>query len=705
MAGLITKNNAKGLLQSGVSIGAVSTTLQNGHTLPPLGAGEYTFGTFVSQSNQLEVVRVTARSGNTITHSATVGAYFAGDRFELRPCAELLAALAQEAAAKSVVTLAAGPNDYTGTPAPAIVSYANVAWTFKFPNANTSTTVNINLATLGNVRVKDREGNDPAIGAIKANAFHLGYFDGTNMVLLTLEPNTVVNPPAITVRQAVQCGAVDANGQANWLTAGTGLKVNLTATAAAVALAFAAGFTSYGANDLVTQLTADAADQFGTLPANVTSYLYADYVDPVTKTGGNTLVPPQYGNTFDRARHALLHFDGLAGSTAIIDDLGNSFSPQGGAKLQSNQTFAGFGATALGGGGTNNRLNGTTDYVRCNDIKSLGGKSWFVRCKIYPTAVPSSGASYRICSLVNGANVGMDVGIYGATNKIGIFLSSNGSSPDISNGGQTTTTINVNTAYTVELTYDDTAGKYYVYVNGVKELEIASSARICGGDGLSIGCMGLGVASSFFQGYIDEFEYGQWCEHPNGTTYTPASGPSSVNQAGRLIHWFDIPNMVMREVTAASSVGGTNPTFTTRNRLFVGEADAGGASISSVRSYAYQGKYRSPLVAVPNAGTRTTFLANIGVDPQQIIPKSFLRFAGGWNGYSAGMVVPATTYYLGTNPPALDPNIAEDSCTVAFLNNANGIQLAIQRGSPNSYAALPPGSGTAQLFMTAQRGF
>jgi hypothetical protein len=158
-------------------------------------------------------------------------------------------------------------------------------------------------------------------------------------------------------------------------------------------------------------------------------------------------------------------------------------------------------------------------------------------------------------------------------------------------------------------------------------------------------------------------------------------------------------------VTAASAVAGTDPTLTARSRLFLGEADTGAATVSAVRTYAYQRKYKSPLTAIPAASSRTTFAANLGVDPQFVSMRTWIRFNSAWNGYSPGTVVPATTYYLGTNPPYLDPNAIEDQNVCAFLNNANGIQIAVPRSAPNSYGTLPTGSGTAQIYVEARGTF
>jgi hypothetical protein len=182
---LVLKNNAVGLLQLAIGAGATSTTLQGGHTMPVLGAGDYTFATFVSPSNTLEVVKVTAIVGDVITHAATSNAFDAGSRFELRPCLEAVNALMQEATSKVAVTMA-GTDTYTGTASPVPTSYVGIAWILKFTNANTIAAPTVNLNALGAKTIKNRDGAALVAGDIKAGSVHVAFYDGTNMILVTV---------------------------------------------------------------------------------------------------------------------------------------------------------------------------------------------------------------------------------------------------------------------------------------------------------------------------------------------------------------------------------------------------------------------------------------------------------------------------------------------------------------------------------------
>lgn len=77
------------------------------------------------------------------------------------------------------------------------------------------------------------------------------------------------------VRQTVSTGATTA-GAASFLSAGSGLSVNLSATAVPVTVSYAYGFGLNGAIDYVSQYLADAAAAWSALTANATLFLYSD---------------------------------------------------------------------------------------------------------------------------------------------------------------------------------------------------------------------------------------------------------------------------------------------------------------------------------------------------------------------------------------------------------------------------------------------
>lgn len=69
-------NNVTGFLNTAITASDTGVVLQsgNGASFPSLGAGEYFYATLVSTGGTLEVVKVTARSGDSMTVLLGVGA-------------------------------------------------------------------------------------------------------------------------------------------------------------------------------------------------------------------------------------------------------------------------------------------------------------------------------------------------------------------------------------------------------------------------------------------------------------------------------------------------------------------------------------------------------------------------------------------------------------------------------------------------------
>lgn len=424
--------------------------------------------------------------------------------------------------------------------------------------------------------------------------------DGSQLTNLPLQAIPVV----VGTRQTVLSGAVDNSNLPNWLAAGTGLAVDLKATTVAVRLAYASGLV-----DTQLDLTADAANQFGTLPANSTLYLFADRLTGTTFTGSSSRCPPQYGGSFDSTSgRFLLHFDGAPLATTFLDDWGSgSWAAVGSAKLQNNQ--AKFGATALGGSGTNNALIASgADRVRNASITSLPSGGWTLACQGWATA--QANGINALFSLVNGSGLGLIL-CTNASGKVQCGLSSNGGSFDIVSFNSGTATIATGSWHAYELSWD--GSNYRIKVDGVLDQTIASSLPICpfstgfciGGDPLTSG--------RGWQGYIDEVEMVPYCRHPGASSYTAPTVASAVNTAGELACWFDVPNMTMREVSGPNTVTAGGPvSFTARNRVFVGEADTGASSVSAIRAYAYRGYYDQTFTTT---AVLTVKNHNLGVQP------------------------------------------------------------------------------------------
>lgn len=94
--GVKVTNNAFGTLSASINNTDTTVTLDSGQgaRFPTLGASDYFYGTVIDTSNNLEIVKVTARSTDSMTvtraqDNTTARAFAIGDRFELRPTAAL----------------------------------------------------------------------------------------------------------------------------------------------------------------------------------------------------------------------------------------------------------------------------------------------------------------------------------------------------------------------------------------------------------------------------------------------------------------------------------------------------------------------------------------------------------------------------------------------------------------------------------------
>lgn len=88
-------NNGHSTLASSLTSSGTSITVASGHgaRFPSLSSGEYFYATLIDASNNLEIVKVTARSSDVLTatraqESTTARAFAIGDRIELRVTAQ-----------------------------------------------------------------------------------------------------------------------------------------------------------------------------------------------------------------------------------------------------------------------------------------------------------------------------------------------------------------------------------------------------------------------------------------------------------------------------------------------------------------------------------------------------------------------------------------------------------------------------------------
>ena len=98
---VVFSNNAATNLASNVSANATTISVVDGSVFPDVSGGHHTYLTLHDLNDNIEMVKLTARSGNTLTvdrgHDGTTGRSFvAGDKCELRITAVLLNEIASQ---------------------------------------------------------------------------------------------------------------------------------------------------------------------------------------------------------------------------------------------------------------------------------------------------------------------------------------------------------------------------------------------------------------------------------------------------------------------------------------------------------------------------------------------------------------------------------------------------------------------------------
>ena len=83
------KNNASSFITANITSSQTAITLVSGGSFPTLSSGEYFYGTLEDTSGNVEIVKVTARTGNILTvvrgqDGSTPRGFPASSRFELR---------------------------------------------------------------------------------------------------------------------------------------------------------------------------------------------------------------------------------------------------------------------------------------------------------------------------------------------------------------------------------------------------------------------------------------------------------------------------------------------------------------------------------------------------------------------------------------------------------------------------------------------
>ena len=137
----------------------------------------------VARSNQVNKVLRQA-AAMVAAMGGLIDAYSDRDALDDGDIASLTTKIAQtiQAGMFSYVAATGTANAWVLSPTPAVPSYSagRVLWVIP-PATNTSTTVNVNISTLGDRRIKKSDGNDPAIGDLVSGKAVPTIDDGTSI--------------------------------------------------------------------------------------------------------------------------------------------------------------------------------------------------------------------------------------------------------------------------------------------------------------------------------------------------------------------------------------------------------------------------------------------------------------------------------------------------------------------------------------------
>ena len=216
---------------------------------------------------------------------------------------------------------------------------------------------------------------------------------------------------------------------------------------------------------------------------------------------------------------ALLHFDGVNGSTTITDNSKNN--------LTVTATNGAFISTAQSKfGGSSVFFDGTNDYVSIpnNTDFNFASGTFTIEFWVYFSSV--TGERFLVSTYQNSTN-GWFVDLY--LGKIIVGFTGDGA--DITG----TTTISINTWYHIAVS--GTAGSYKLFINGVQDGSTYTGATALSSTApLYLGTLvASGVFYLYFQGYIDELRitngYARYTGNFTPSTTAFADGGGDVGKA------------------------------------------------------------------------------------------------------------------------------------------------------------------------------
>ena len=375
-------NNASGTLAASITAAATSITLTTGQgaLFPALSAGDYFYATLADSSNNLEIIKVTARTGDSLTatrgqEGTSARAYSAGDKLELRATAAALADVASGVNLTSITTLTTAlPVNQGGT------------------GSTTASGARTNLGT-----VADTTGNGIAVRTA-ANT-------------LTARTVTAGTGISVTNGDGVAGNPTITNAGVTGLTAGTGISVSASTGASTITNT---GVTSF--NGATGAVTFDASDYSmvayttaGTFTWTKPAGLKAVYVRVV---GGGGAGGVRRNTTTGKASFwAGGHGGGAGGSAEKYIDAATLGSTET-VTIVATGGSASFGAhcSATGGTAATASVPGNGGTGSSGDINGRGGSGF--RAVDYPNTTQTEAGAGG--SSIFSGGVGGTVGTLGA---------------------------------------------------------------------------------------------------------------------------------------------------------------------------------------------------------------------------------------------------------------------------------------------------
>lgn len=346
--------------------------------------------------------------------------------------------------------------------------------------------------------------------------------------------NDIDKRPLTQIRQAILTGKT-VNGSPAFLEGTTLSNAVIKASVNdPLVVTSAKGWLTNGAEyDLKQALVVDKS--LPALTPNANNYCF---LDTVAGTTGFTNIAPLYGAKFDNTKHCLINFDSDASCK-----YGNATQIIGGGTVSGGK-FVG---------------NGTNSGLKVTSITTLGNGAWSIEGKFKFNANNVRYELFRGNASLNNFILRRE-----NTNRILLYLSSNGSTWDIANGTGagigTKSNYDTTTEYRIKLSFDG-IDKYTVSVDGTNDITITSSARIVNITELLIGHEST---SNYLAGTIDDIRVTVG-DTRQDTNFVPD------------VHWFDTTIQKMKY--------GSPSNYAEKDVVFLGNIVTGASTVSSINCH------------------------------------------------------------------------------------------------------------------------